>query len=372
MRGMKKTLGIFGAGKIGDALCALICEAKKYNVVVFDSEQAPLDHLKANWEQEFSKVGLKFEARKIDLKIADSAKLLMKELDAALSALPFFCNVELAHYCAELGVHYFDLTEDVETTKAIKKIASQCKTEAMFMPQCGLAPGFISIAAHSLVLEFDSVETVRMRVGALPLFPSNRLKYNLTWSTEGLINEYGNPCELLENGKMRTADALEGEERFSLDGVEYEAFNTSGGLGTLCETLSGKVNNLNYKSIRYPGHLEYIRFLMKDLQFNENRTELKKIFERAIPNTKQDKCIVYVEVVGKKKGALLQKTFVKTVYSGNVAGTLLGAIQITTASGILAPVDIFLSQKNLSKGFQKIEQIPLQEFLANEFGHYYS
>jgi saccharopine dehydrogenase-like NADP-dependent oxidoreductase len=111
---------------------------------------------------------------------------------------------------------------------------------------------------------------------------------------------------------------------------------------------------------------------MKDLQFNENRTELKKIFERAIPNTKQDKCIVYVEVVGKKKGALLQKTFVKTVYSGNVAGTLLGAIQITTASGILAPVDIFLSQKNLSKGFQKIEQIPLQEFLANEFGHYYS
>ena len=369
---MKKTLGIFGAGKIGIALCALICESKRYNVVVYDIEQAPLDAIKSSWHQPFTSSSLTIDCRKIDLANHAQTKQAMQGLDAALSALPFFCNTTLAALCSELGVHYFDLTEDVETTKAIKAIAASCKTGALFMPQCGLAPGFISVAAHSLVSEFDSVDTVRMRVGALPLFPSNRLKYNLTWSTEGLINEYGNPCELLEHGKLRTVDALEGEERFSLDGVEYEAFNTSGGLGTLCETLAGKVNNLNYKSIRYPGHLEYIRFLMKDLQFNEHRTELKHIFERAIPNTKQDKCIVYVEVIGTQRGVLRQQTFVKTVYSGTIAGQLLGAIQITTASGILAPVDIFLSQKDLPKGFQTIEQIPLQEFLSNEFGQYYS
>ena len=211
-----------------------------------------------------------------------------------------------------------------------------------------------------------------MRVGALPLFPANRLKYNLTWSTEGLINEYANPCELLENGVMRTADALEGEERFLLDGVEYEAFNTSGGLGTLCETLAGKVKNLNYKSIRYPGHLELLRFLMHDLHFSDHRDELKKIFERSIPITKQDKCIVYVEAVGHKDNLLLQKTFVKTVYASEIAGATMGAIQITTAAGILAPVDILLSQKNIPSGFQKIESIALTDFLANQFGRYYA
>ena len=82
-----------------------------------------------------------------------------------------------------------------------------------------------------------------MRVGALPLFPSNALKYNLTWSTDGLINEYCNPCQAIHDGQLREVWPLEGLEQFSLDGVEYEAFNTSGGLGTLCETLRGRVDH---------------------------------------------------------------------------------------------------------------------------------
>ena len=107
------------------------------------------------------------------------------------------------------------------------------------MPQCGLAPGFISIAAYHLTRLFDKLDAVYMRVGALPQFPSNALKYNLTWSTDGLINEYCNPCEAIHDGRRIDVLPLEGLEHFSLDGVRYEAFNTSGGLGTLCETLDG-------------------------------------------------------------------------------------------------------------------------------------
>ena len=93
-----------------------------------------------------------------------------------------------------------------------------------------------------------------MRVGALPQFPTNALTYNLTWSTDGLINEYCNPCEAIHDGERMHVLPLEGIEHFSLDGVRYEAFNTSGGLGTLCDTLDGRVRELNYKTIRYQGH----------------------------------------------------------------------------------------------------------------------
>ena len=101
-----------------------------------------------------------------------------------------------------------------------------------------------------------------MRVGALPEFPSNALNYNLTWSTDGLINEYCNPCQAIHDGRLIDALPLDGLESFSLDGVHYEAFNTSGGLGTLCETLLGQVRELNYRTIRYRGHRELMAFLL--------------------------------------------------------------------------------------------------------------
>src|SRR5207249_4998570 len=146
--------------------------------------------------------------------------------------------------------------------------------DQIFMPQCGLAPGFVSIAANHLARKFDKLDEVRMRVGALPQFPTNEMKYNLTWSTDGLINEYGNPCEAIYQGRFIQTLPLEGLEHFSLDGVDYEAFNTSGGVGTLCETLRGKVRTLDYKTIRYRGHRELMAFLMNELRLNDRRAML--------------------------------------------------------------------------------------------------
>ncbi|WP_225974751.1 saccharopine dehydrogenase family protein [Arachidicoccus ginsenosidivorans] len=108
------------------------------------------------------------------------------------------------------------------------------------MPQCGLAPGFISIAAYDLCQQFDSLQSVRLRVGALPQYPVNRLKYNLTWSTNGLVNEYCNPCDAIVDGKRTQVLPMEGLEHFMADGIDYEAFNTSGGLSALAEVLDGK------------------------------------------------------------------------------------------------------------------------------------
>ena len=96
------------------------------------------------------------------------------------------------------------------------------------MPQCGLAPGFVSIAAHHLTQSFDRLDYVHMRVGALPQFPSNALKYNLTWSTDGLINEYCNPCEAILDGQRIELLPLEGLEHFLLDGVRVRGFQHVG------------------------------------------------------------------------------------------------------------------------------------------------
>src|SRR5690606_2973075 len=154
---------------------------------------------------------------------------------AVLSAAPYHLTTRVAEAAAAAGAHYLDLTEDVASTRVVKRLAQGAATASI--PQCGLAPGFITIVAADLCRRFEILHDVRMRVGALPKYPSNALNYNLTWSTDGLINEYCEPCEAIVEGELVEVPPLEEREEFSLDGVTYEAFNTSGGLGTLCETL---------------------------------------------------------------------------------------------------------------------------------------
>jgi saccharopine dehydrogenase-like NADP-dependent oxidoreductase len=211
-----------------------------------------------------------------------------------------------------------------------------------------------------------------MRVGALPQYPSNALNYNLTWSTDGVINEYCEPCEAIVEGELVEVPPLEEREEFSLDGVTYEAFNTSGGLGTLCETLKGRVRTLNYRTIRYPGHAAIMKALLNDLGLRHRREVLKDIFESALPATTQDVVIVFVTVSGRKDGRLLQETYANKVYSRRINGKVLSAIQITTASGICAVLDMLASGDLPQQGFVRQEDIALDTFLANRFGRAYA
>jgi saccharopine dehydrogenase-like NADP-dependent oxidoreductase len=358
-----RTIALFGAGKIGEAITALLTLSGRYQVRLCDRDLTRATHLALRWRHT--------EAHELRLDDTAHMQRLLEGCDAVISALPYYCNVPVAQQAREAGVHYFDLTEDVETTKAIERIAAG--TDVRFMPQCGLAPGFVSIAAAHLMALFDTVSSTKLRVGALPVYPSNRLKYNLTWSTEGLINEYGNMCEVVEDGRKQLAFPLEGYERFSLDGVEYEAFNTSGGLGSLCDTFEGKIRSLDYKSVRYPGHRELVAFLMNDLRFNEDRETLRAVMERSISATDQDKCLIFVEVQGHTEGRFLQRTYASTVYNAVLDRHHFGAIQLTTASGVCAPLDLFLEGRFSSPrhGIMRNEDIPLGEFLGNEFGRWY-
>lgn len=355
-------IALFGSGKIGEAITALLAASGDYRVRVCDGDIARAQAVAAQWPG----------TEAFPLNVEDQAALekLLTGVDAVISALPYFLNKKVALACTKMKVHYLDLTEDVETTKFISTLAATASSA--FMPQCGLAPGFISIAAHHLFKTFNTVDTVKMRVGALPIYPTNKLKYNLTWSTDGLINEYSNSCESIINGTLSSTQPLEGYETFSLDGDEYEAFNTSGGLGTLCTTLMGKVKNLNYKTIRYLGHRDLMQFLLQDLRFSEDRDTLKRIFERSITTTAQDKCLILVEVTGVAGGKFAQRTYASTVYNTHVGSRHFGAIQITTAAGVCGALDLLLSGAiGKSMGLVKCEEIPMDIFLDNRFGKHF-
>ncbi len=356
---MRRVL-LLGAGKIGSMITEMLAGTGEYAVTVADRDAQALAFLPDG------------RADKKTVEVTDPAALrgAMKGMDAVLSALPFYLNVRVAEAARATGVHYFDLTEDVETTRRVRQIAEGA-TNA-FVPQCGLAPGFVSIAAYDLARRFESLRQVRLRVGALPVYPTNALKYNLTWSTDGLINEYCNPCEAIHDGRRRELLPLEGLEHFSLDGVDYEAFNTSGGLGTLCETLEGKAEDVNYKTVRYPGHRDLIKVLAEELRLGLRRELFKEILETAVPMTIQDVVLVFVSVSGQKAGRLTQETYAKKVYGSEIGGRAWSAIQITTSAGICAMVDLVLSGKLPGRGFVRQEDARLEDFLANRFGRHYA
>ena len=355
----KKSLLLVGGGKIGECIAALFSQADDYELTVVDRDERLLAGL----------AGMVKETRVIDA--ADPAALAKVAAGkfAVLSAAPFYLTPTIAKAAKEAGAHYFDLTEDVASTRTVKALADGAATA--FIPQCGLAPGFISIVAYDLTRDFDSLRDVQLRVGALPIYPTNALKYNLTWSTDGLINEYCNPCEAIIDGEMRETLPLEEIERFSLDGLEYEAFNTSGGLGTLCETLEGKVENLNYKTVRYIGHRDIMKMLLRDLRLSQRRDLMKDVLETAVPITKQDVVLVFVTVAGERNGHLDQTTFARKLYSREIGGRHFSAIQVTTASGICAMVDLLAQGKLPGKGMVRQEQASLAAFQENRFGANY-
>ncbi|MCH6573475.1 MAG: saccharopine dehydrogenase family protein, partial [Proteobacteria bacterium] len=241
-----------------------------------------------------------------------------------------------------------------------------------FVPQCGLAPGFISIAANELIGHFDELRSVKLRVGALPQHPNNALKYSLTWSTDGVINEYGNLCHALVNGELVDVLPLEGLEEIELDGTLYEAFNTSGGLGSLAESYAGQAVTMDYKTIRYPGHCAQMRLLMNDLKLNEDRDTLKKILENAVPHTLQDVVIIYAAVTGLQDGQLREENYVNKVFPEMIAGRLWSAIQVTTAAGICSVLDLVVSNGIQYSGLVRQEDFRLKDILDNRFGKYFA
>ena len=350
-------IGIIGSGKVGATIATLLETCRFCRGVTL-----------ADVRTDVNLRGLaKAKLRQVNVARRAELEVFVRGMDAVVSAAPYFLNKSIAEAAARTGVAYFDLTEDVDTTNFVRALAEK-KPQVTFMPQCGLAPGAINIVGGSLAASLSSVRLCEMRVGALPLNASNQMKYYLSWSTAGLINEYCQVGVALHAGRRVTTMPLDGVERITIDGTEYEAFNTSGGVATMCETFAGRVQELNYKTMRYPGHRDLMKFLLQDLNLAPRQDLVTQIFDQEVPQTESDVVVFYVSVVGTEKGGgLKQRSFIKKLRGGTVRGRRLNAIQLTTAAGVVAVLELF-ARGRLGPGFVKQESVVLKDFLATQWG----
>ncbi|MCY3623228.1 MAG: saccharopine dehydrogenase NADP-binding domain-containing protein [Gammaproteobacteria bacterium] len=350
-------VAVIGAGRIGDLIATLLVTSGDYDVTLFDSNEGQL-----------ARTPNHPRLAKSRLDVADAVALgaAVERHQVVVNAAPYSLTESIALAAADSRAPYIDLTEDVASTSAVETLAENGRST--FIPQCGVAPGFVSILAADIAREFDDLDTVKLKVGALPRYPCNALSYNLTWSPEGVVNEYCNPCTVIFDGQLMQAPPLEQRELLIIDGVQYESFNTSGGLGSLASTWDGKVRNLSYQSIRYPGHAAIMRALLRDLGLSNRRGLLLDMFAQSLPVTNQDVVVIFVEVTGGRSGRLEQVTYTNRIYGQEIAGRDYTAIQLCTAASASAVLDLLALGCIGGPGLVRQEDIQLSDFLANRFG----
>lgn len=353
---------VLGMGGVGTLVCTLLHESGM-QVTAMD-RQKPRESLESLEYVSF-----------IEGSATDKAALerAMEGCDAVISCLPYHLTLSVAEVAHARGVHYFDPTEDVATTNAIQALAKTSR--AVMIPQNGLAPGFIGILGSHIARQFDAddrLRYIRMRVGALPQHPIGSLGYAGNWSLEGLIHEYIAECDIIMDGKRQKIPALRLEETLRIHGIEYQAFTTSGGLGTMTETFEGRVEELNYKSIRYPGHLAGMRMLIEELRFKDDADTLVKFVANALPPDDQDRVLVHASVQGKIGGKLQTKEVVADYLPLVISGKTRTAIAWTTAASIVAVVEMVSDGTLPQQGFVKQEDIPLAAFLRTRTGGLYA
>ncbi|MFV0436489.1 MAG: saccharopine dehydrogenase C-terminal domain-containing protein [Desulfopila sp.] len=349
-----RSVNVLGLGKIG-LLVAELLQTTGFTVTGVDRQPpatSPVDTVA------------------LDIQDQEALAQQLRRHDAVVSCLPYHCNLQLATLAHAARIHYFDLTEDVATTRGILALAKD--TQTVLAPQCGLAPGFIAIVGAALADRFERVRSIKLRVGALPQHPTGLLGYAFNWSPEGVVNEYLNDCEVIENGEQKWVSPLEWLEQLVINGIQLEAFTTSGGLGTMCRSFSDRVENLDYKSIRYPGHAQQMNFFFHELLMRERRELAGEILTNAKPAVSDDVVYIHASAEGWKDRQLLREEFVRQYYPQKINGRPRRAIAWTTAASVAAVVELVASGRLPDHGFIRQETIALQDFLNTVNGRRYT
>jgi saccharopine dehydrogenase-like NADP-dependent oxidoreductase len=350
-------IGIVGAGNIGSTIYQLLVSSgDAYKVSI-------ADQVERNWNIS--------EDHYVQLQVTETSQFneFVSDKTLIINALPFHQNINLYKACRESDVAYFDLSEDDALDKYIASLLTNEEKIPFTMPHCGLAPGMSSIVAYHISKKLETPKNIKIRVGALSQNASNKLRYYTSWSGEGLVNEYIGECQVVRNGRLEAEQALSGYEKITIKGDEYEAFHTSGGIGSLARTLAQEdfSGNVDYKTLRRVGHHNYVDFLFNDLQLDQS--SLTQIFKFCIPKTRKDVVIIFASAGSEESedDYIYYKEFKPT----DINGRYFTAIEYTTAIGVLAMVELYIKEKLPQKGYVKQEDAKWEDAIKTRFGDYY-
>ena len=302
---------VLGAGRMGHgAVFDLIHnspDVERVTVADFDLKKA---------ETVAAVVGTsRVDVRQIDASSISDVTELMRGHDSVISCVNYWYNVALSKSAIETGACFCDLGGNNYIVDEQLALDAEAKAAGVsIIPDCGLAPGMVSVLAMHGVAKFDHVDEIHIRVGGLPQDPQPPLNYQLVFSVEGLINEYIETARVIRAGSLTTVDSMTELEELSFDGFPpLEAFQTSGGTSTLPDTFLGKIKELDYKTIRYAGHCDKFKTIIDlglcssdemvvDFQKVTPRRVFGELLQKHLPADGPDYVLVRLDFVGTKDG----------------------------------------------------------------------
>ena len=297
---------VLGAGRMGlGAVHDLAAQKDVTEVTVADADASRARHVADR---------VKGKVRPVHLDVTDHAALigLMRGQAAVISCVNYWLNEQLATAAIEAGTNFCDLGGNNDVVAKELELDAEARAAGVnVIPDCGLAPGMVAVLVAHAASRFETLDAIHIRVGGLPQNPKPPLDYQLVFAVEGLINEYIEPARILRDGKVVMVESMTEIEalEFPAPFEKMEAFQTSGGTSTLPETFFGRVRDLDYKTIRYPGHCAKFKAMIDlglcgsdPLNVDDSRVVPRRVFGellvRNLPHDEPDVVLVRVEVSG--------------------------------------------------------------------------
>ncbi|WP_332681656.1 saccharopine dehydrogenase family protein [Bosea sp. (in: a-proteobacteria)] len=346
---------IVGGGRVGSALALLLKQTAEFEVVVVD----PTEPARRRMEE------LGLPLAEVDPGNAAQIDRLLAEAQAVVAALPSSATPTVAAAARRNGVHYLDLSDDTAGLEAVRheaRAAAGC-----FIPQCGISPGLVSQLVLDLVSRVGGAPEVDVRIGTLPRQPGNRFGYGLTWDVDALLREYTQPSTALVAGRRTSLAALSELEQLRLGERDYEVFISGNIPASLCARLEGRVERLTSRTIRYPGHLDYMRFLLDDLKLRGRVDLLRNLFLNALPEIVDDRLLISVTATSSARGSTVEERFTREVVSAPIGGRNVSAMRRTAAAHVAAVLDLLRCGVIGEAGLCLQEDIPFSELSQNRF-----
>ncbi len=370
---IKHRVIIAGAGGIGRAAGLIMAEQPDFDCEIFMGDiNFAVAQEAALWIQKGASSLITIETFEMSASgISEHLEYILKSGDILLDCLPGSEAVKMAKLAKDYKLHYVNLTEYVQETQEILQLSQNAETG--FVLQSGLAPGYVNVLANHLYKEFisefgsENVERISMKVGALTKMTKHPHYYGFTWSPIGVATEYVKNAIVIQDGKKQSIPSLSDTTTLIIDGIHYEDDFTSGGAADLPDYFSGRVRNLDYKTIRYPGHYHWVKNQLSTIAHLENKEQLllKKMMDQ-IPQAEDDVIILYISVLGLDQNKVLRvKERSLKIEPSHVGSHKLKAIQTATAAPMLEAARMLLSGKY--KGPVLQSQIDTVEFLNGSF-----